>query len=278
MATDVALSKAQFVCIALETYLYGLYTVLVTLTIWLLLTRRKRDGTTVMIVLHTMLMFAICTGHVGIILEYMFSIFLQQNVAVDSGIIPTLDDRFLAFLILLFLNCIFGDLIVIWRVWVIWGRNKKAVAVPAILWAASLVTFAGSVYALSRPRGIWREEGLVVSPWVAVFMSMSLSTNLTAVIAVSYRYLEVISVLRRHGGDLGVACAFTLIIESGSLYCVIWSVLLAAYVTSNRTLDTTLLASVAILTAMYPSLIIVLICLRQSQAQQTDRLLYLKGD
>lgn len=84
---------------------------------------------------------------------------------------------------------------------------------------------------------------------------------------------EVTRVLRRHSGDLGVASAFTLIIESGSLYCVIWvsplscvssvrlsdsfflhfpllrqSVLLAAYVTSNQTLDTTLLASVAILT------------------------------
>ncbi len=67
-------------------------------------TRRKRDRTTVMIVLHTMLMFAICTGHVGIILEYMFSLFLQQNVAVNSGTIPTQDSRFFAFLILLFLN------------------------------------------------------------------------------------------------------------------------------------------------------------------------------
>ncbi len=57
-----------------------------------------------MIVLHTMLMFVICTGHVGIILEYMFSIFLQQNVAVNNGNIPTRDDRFFAFLILLFLN------------------------------------------------------------------------------------------------------------------------------------------------------------------------------
>ena len=36
------------------------------------------------------------------------------------------------------MKCIIGDLVVIWRVWVIWGYCKKAAAGPALSWAATI--------------------------------------------------------------------------------------------------------------------------------------------
>ena len=44
---------------------------------------------------------------------------------------------------------------------------------------------------LARPQGLGLENGLVVSPWVAVFMGLTLVTNFTAVGAVAYRYWYV---------------------------------------------------------------------------------------
>ena len=54
--------------------------------------------------LHTVLMFALCTGHVGVILEYILTIFLYHDAATKGDVIPSMDGRYLAFMILLFLN------------------------------------------------------------------------------------------------------------------------------------------------------------------------------
>ncbi|KAI0083941.1 hypothetical protein BDY19DRAFT_604635 [Irpex rosettiformis] len=58
-------------------------------------------------------------------------------------------------------------------------------------------------------------------------------------------------------------------IESGSLYCISWTTVLAAYVSTSRVLDVVLLSSVAQLTAMYPTLIIVLVCLRTAKSDSS---------
>ncbi|KAI0825802.1 hypothetical protein BC629DRAFT_26166 [Irpex lacteus] len=164
-----------------------------------------------MLMIHTFLMFAISTAHVVVILDYNFTIFLYHNAAVEGDVVPSYD-------------------VVIWRVWVIWGRNKKATAAPALAWLAGIVTFIGSAHALALPGGLGLGNGLNVSPWVAAFMGFTLLTNFTAVIAISYRFWlyrkEVSSVLgqgqKQSCKDCRVSTILALIIESGSLYCVTW--------------------------------------------------------
>lgn len=62
------------------------------------------DLTTIMLVLHTIVMFGICTGHVCVILEYILTIFLYHNAATEGDVINGHDGRFVAFLVMLFLN------------------------------------------------------------------------------------------------------------------------------------------------------------------------------
>ncbi|KAI0083938.1 hypothetical protein BDY19DRAFT_604548 [Irpex rosettiformis] len=277
VSPDTAMSRAQLVCIAIEAWLYGLYSVLAALTMWLLFTRRIRDKTTIMLMIHTFVMFAISTTHVVVILDYNFTIFLYHNASTEGDVVPSSDGRFLAFVLMLLLNCIIGDMVVIWRVWVIWARNKRAVAVPALSWLGSIVALIGSSYVLSLPGGLGFGDGLVVSPWVAIFMGLTLLTNFTAVIAISYRYWlyrKVVANVLGHQNfrNCRVSNALTLIVESGSLYCVTWTLVLIVYVTASRVLEVILLACVAQLTATYPTLIVVLVCLGISQRDDLDRL------
>ena len=67
-------------------------------------TRRKMDLTTIMLIVHTIVMFGICTGHVCVILEYILTIFLYHNAATEGDVINGHDGRFVAFLVMLFLN------------------------------------------------------------------------------------------------------------------------------------------------------------------------------
>ncbi|KAI0705228.1 hypothetical protein BC835DRAFT_562466 [Cytidiella melzeri] len=271
---DQSITKSQLVAIALEGYLYGLYTVLAALTIWLLITRRRKDVTTAILFAQTLLMFGISTSHAVLIIDYNITIFLFHNAAVEGDVIPSVDPRYLAFIIMLLLNCIIGDLVVIWRVWAIWGRSKKAIAVPVLSWLASIVAFIGSGRDLASG-GLSTGNGLELSPWVATFMGFTLLTNVTAVSAVSYRYLihrkEVMATLGKGGTESNVAGILVLCIESGALYCITWAVVIAAYVKGSQSMDVLLFATVAQLTAIYPTLIVVLVCLKLTQRDHIDR-------
>lgn len=106
-----------------------------------------------------------------------------------------------------------GDLVVIWRVWVIWSRSWKAIMAPVVFWAASIgnalsisgryintnhfitVALCGSGYVISHPGTVQYADALAVSPWIASFMGFTLATNFTAVSAISYRYWYAVASL-----------------------------------------------------------------------------------
>ena len=49
-------------------------------------------------------MFIISTAHTVLILEYNIDIFANHNAAVEGDVIPSLDPRYLAFILMLLLN------------------------------------------------------------------------------------------------------------------------------------------------------------------------------
>ena len=67
-------------------------------------TRRARNTTTIMLIIHTFVMFGVSTGHVGVILEYIIDIFLYHDAVGGGDEIPSNGGSFTAFIILLLLN------------------------------------------------------------------------------------------------------------------------------------------------------------------------------
>ena len=57
-----------------------------------------------MLMIHTSVMFAISTGHVMVILQYIFNIFLYHDAAVEGDVIPSSGGSFVAFILLLLFN------------------------------------------------------------------------------------------------------------------------------------------------------------------------------
>lgn len=54
--------------------------------------------------IQTALMFAISTAHMILITNYNITKFLYHNAAIDGDIIPSVDPRWLAFIMMLLIN------------------------------------------------------------------------------------------------------------------------------------------------------------------------------
>ncbi|GLB41477.1 hypothetical protein LshimejAT787_1000770 [Lyophyllum shimeji] len=120
----------ELVTVMCESMLVGVYAVLTALVIWLLSTKHRTMPT-----MHKMLfgasiiMFFISVAHLALVMAQLASSKLSKQNAQGRIILSAFQ-----FMI--------GDLVLIWRVWVVWGRNYWVAAPPlAIMIVAASLTF-----------------------------------------------------------------------------------------------------------------------------------------
>ncbi|EIM91636.1 uncharacterized protein STEHIDRAFT_128452 [Stereum hirsutum FP-91666 SS1] len=172
-------------------------------------------------------MYSLSTAHMSISLSQNLIGFFEQDAA--RGGITILNDQgsplVYSQIAIEITNCLLGDSIVIWRAWVLWGRNWKIIYLPCTLILAGAGSGGVLVHAFSlSPSGQEVYSNLIIR-WFAIFAGVTFTTNLYVVCAISYR----IWIHRRqmaHLGDTVVISggkyfsALFLLIESGAVYCV----------------------------------------------------------
>lgn len=131
-------------------------------------------------------MFSISTIHLAIDMSYDFDQFLYHNAAVDAPEVFNRfgDPRLGVFIMLMLINvrslpptlrypigsqrfrylqCIIGDIIVMWRVWALWSRSWKVTSLPGIFWIASIGTISPTSVTTRRcsrsPQSLARAAG-----------------------------------------------------------------------------------------------------------------------
>ncbi|PIL28058.1 hypothetical protein GSI_09810 [Ganoderma sinense ZZ0214-1] len=194
-------------------------------------------------------------------------------------------------------NIILGDAIVWWRACVVWGHNR---VIQALCGLFLLMTFVlGVLDATLGNRNLWNWHGGVVlsAQPGALFENnsfgiatcvLSLSTNLVATCLIAYKAWMSRRSLRgymvaKYGGSQ-IEKLFAILIESGAVYCAIWSVVVAYQVSTyhyNRTLKAgpgsevrflevfgVVMNSILIpMIAIYPMFIIVLVASNRSHME-----------
>ncbi|KAJ7763646.1 hypothetical protein DFH07DRAFT_396813 [Mycena maculata] len=83
-----------------------------------------------------------------------------------------------------------GDLILIYRCWLIYSRSRTAVALPSLMWTAALVAEVGQVYSSQRTTSQAVESKGVV-PWGAAFWSLTLAINIYSTSLIVWRIWRV---------------------------------------------------------------------------------------
>ncbi|KAK0449891.1 hypothetical protein EV421DRAFT_1290346 [Armillaria borealis] len=261
--------QAVFISLALEIFLYGIYSCLFVGSSYLLLFRRKKTKVIITMTVLNVIMWLMSTGHVTLNFEKTFRGFFWENGIQDSSVLE--DDSNPVVLSQLVMECIefiIGDAIVTWRAWVLWNRDRRILYASSILILGSVVTgimLFQTLASSSEPISIYRDGG--TSTWTTSAMILTLSTNVFATTLIGYRAWVHRRLIRSlNGGSYSAAqvCGkidiFALLIESGALYCCTWFAMIFVFkfVNSGVYLMINMLAQ---LSSIYPTLIITLVCL-----------------
>ncbi|KAH7873037.1 uncharacterized protein C8R40DRAFT_414280 [Lentinula edodes] len=276
--TGLSLPKSYFLSVFCEGIFHGMYTTLFCSAMYLLLHRRKskRITNTIMTIL-TVVMYCISTVHLALSVRMnLVALFTQK--AADGG--ETLyDDQgsplYFGQVAFEVINCVLGDSIVTWRTWVLWGRDWRAIYFPCFLMVGSSVTGSVMVYQFSLSPPGQPNFSNNTTIWFSIFGGFSFLTNFYAVIVISLKTWLHQRKMKRVCVDVLVNGpryygALFLVIESGGIYCIAVILVIIFFVQSSNVVII-LADMLAHLTGIYPTVIIVLVCLKLTQHDEMTR-------
>ncbi|KIJ63667.1 hypothetical protein HYDPIDRAFT_155887 [Hydnomerulius pinastri MD-312] len=163
-----------------------------------------------------------CTFHIAVSTAHILITFLELLKGSTSPSITskpggsdlyyvTPDPMFIAASFLYVCNIFAQDLLLIWRLYIVWGYNWKVVVVPLIGEAAHVACATTSVVLISRPMELFSPlvQGFGTASW-----TLAVIINTTVTCGIAYR-------LWRAGRDIGQGAAYKstiyIVIESGAL-------------------------------------------------------------
>ncbi|KAJ3748814.1 hypothetical protein DFH05DRAFT_1456767 [Lentinula detonsa] len=210
--------ESKLVSIFIQTLLYGAYTVVFVLTIWILVWRRPagQDINKLMLWI-SIVMFILATMHICVNYTRIFMAFITYRNA-EGG--PAAFFNILSNFTQIFGSAIYvtqtlvGDSVVLVRCYIVWGRQWYIVAFPMLLLLGSTASGIGILYSFAHI-GDTQIFALELQNWIVSFFSLTLSTNFICTALVAYRICWNPVML--------------LVIESGAIYSATLLSLLILY-------------------------------------------------
>ncbi|KAK0435272.1 hypothetical protein EV421DRAFT_1836296 [Armillaria borealis] len=265
----LSLPSAYFIALGLEILLNGMYTSLFIASMYLLIMKKKKTKTIIAMTVVNSIMWAVATSHMSVSFQQNYVAFLKQHAAEGSDVFednasPTIYSQ----LSLESVNIVLGDSIVIWRAWTLWSRKTWVIFTSATLLAGTAAAAVGLVRAFATaPPGISVFNNDSLSSWAIAFIASTLITNVWATSLVAYRTWSHNRIIREITGEClmdrfrrqnGV---LALLIESGVFYSTTWFIAIIAFICGNNGVYI-VVDMLSQLTAIYPTLIITLVCLQ----------------
>ncbi|KAI0317256.1 hypothetical protein OF83DRAFT_1172165 [Amylostereum chailletii] len=250
-----------------ETGLFGIFTLLFLQSTYILLHKDLRTRSVRWMLVVTGLMYTLSAAHWGTILSGLLTI-LRHPESTDvaashkMGIIATATAE---------LSLLLGDAVVVWRVWILWGRNRFVLITCSLLFLSTTAMMIVALYqdATLSPTGrntLGYVNGIYLGTSAVASFSLSLTTNLWSTALIAYKAWEYRSnisanILQDNRKNM-VEKVFTLLMESGALYSSLQVIWITALVFWDSTLTKPFAlimpAVVPQISGIYPTIIIVL--------------------
>ncbi|RPD75661.1 hypothetical protein L226DRAFT_545454 [Lentinus tigrinus ALCF2SS1-7] len=205
---------------ACEAVLWGTYAVLFVASVILLLRRVRTRSMNVPIFVANFLLFASCTAHFALEFNHFYT--ALGTVGVDSFAKET--PNLVGADLLISLSDFLGDLVLLYRCWVIWNKNLWVVLLPLLTATAGfacIVVVAHWILTLSPTSPV---PPAAIVPLGTAGYALPLATNVMATaLIVTKLWLTARSAEKRVGSRMrGTARAaeraVAIIVESGLLY------------------------------------------------------------
>ncbi|KAJ3720882.1 hypothetical protein C8R42DRAFT_544007, partial [Lentinula raphanica] len=225
----------------------------------------------------TVFMYIMSTVHLALSLRMNLVALFKQKAA--DGQESLYDDQgsplYFGQVAIEVINCVLGDSIVTWRTWVLWARDWKMIYLPCLLMLGSSVTGSVMVYEFSLSPPGQPNFSNTTTIWFSIFGGFSFLTNLYAVVVILIKTWLHRRKMSRLCVDVVVNgprfySALFMIIESGGIYCLAVILVIIFFVQSSNVVII-VADMLAHLTGIYPTIIIVLVCLKMTQHDEMTR-------
>ncbi|PCH40268.1 hypothetical protein WOLCODRAFT_23952 [Wolfiporia cocos MD-104 SS10] len=219
---DISLDRAYLAAIWLETLFYGMNIVLFFSCLFVLTIRRRTPRVNKALVGIAVLMFCFSTCHVflGFYRLIMGFIVLRNQPGGPAAFFSDVSiPANVAKVGLHTVNSIVGDSVVVWRCFLVWGRDWKMCAAPIALVVGSAICGFGQTFYFARGQQYHSAFAHPLVMWNGSLFSLSLATNMVVTGLVA---LRVWYILRLSGGTAGFRYwrILVIIVESGMIYSV----------------------------------------------------------
>ncbi|KAI0315584.1 hypothetical protein OF83DRAFT_1061836 [Amylostereum chailletii] len=246
-----------------ESALFGMFSLLVLFSTFILLRRGTGFLPNLSMLAATMVMYLSAASH------WALDIYtLMKQIQDPRGFRPVYSWS-VGTTVVVFLNFWFSDFIVIWRACILWQWDRRVVAISAALLFATL-TFASLNVAFSRPPS--NNPAFQVDVFGIVGLAMSLMANLWATSLIAVRAWSHRRSIKAHLNNgsrkTAVQSIMALLVESGILYCIVWAMFILSKIAKLGRFRHSLANAIPQLTGIYPTVIIVLVCLQKTHCDR----------
>ncbi|KIP07247.1 hypothetical protein PHLGIDRAFT_24165 [Phlebiopsis gigantea 11061_1 CR5-6] len=223
MAVDVdVLALIGFAC---ESLFYGAYCVLFAASIYVLYSVKKSRGLNKVIVALHCCLFTACTLHYALEFNHFYTILGSSGV---DGFANETYHLFIA-------DCtvsvadFFGDLVLIYRCWIIWGYNYWIIILPLLSAAAGLICSAVVGHLVTGTTSATVNPSIV--PLGLASFTLPLATNLmvTSLIVGRIWFMSRGTAMYNLPTHSTTRKAMSIIVESGALYFVVQFIFVVVY-------------------------------------------------
>ncbi|KAI0319949.1 hypothetical protein OF83DRAFT_1169742, partial [Amylostereum chailletii] len=272
--------------IAVQAGLFGAYTLLIIQSTYVLLHKNLRLRSIQWMLGVTGLMYIASATHLASDLYDVLSSFRPGRST--AAFVP--HRMVMLALTCMELNVLLSDAVVIWRVWILWGRNKFVLTSCSVLYISTLAMVGLTTYQQSAPdppNRLESEYGLRGGMASVASLCLSLATNLWSTALIAYKawhYRRNISAYLQRGDRKSmVEKLLALLLESGAIYsCIQFAWVVSFMFWGSQTEPSIILELITPhivpqISGIYPTIIIVLRCNKKSMVEKLLTLLLESG-
>ncbi|KAK0492746.1 hypothetical protein EDD18DRAFT_1409386 [Armillaria luteobubalina] len=235
----LSLQAAELIAIVVQSVLYGIAILLISITLWALTLDRKERHVSPVILVGLCTLAVLSTLHLVADGMYIYRGF----ISFEGSTLYFLDHTKFTFKnTVYFLEPLLADSILIYRCYIVW-QNLLVIALPIVFWLGTIVTGAHTVWSIARPIPVGQENGQdsifahQTEAWVISFYSIALATNISATLILAtklwighknaVRYLS--SSNTQHTLKSSIYPIFVVILECGAFYSFALIAMMAVY-------------------------------------------------
>ncbi|KAK0448177.1 hypothetical protein EV421DRAFT_115690 [Armillaria borealis] len=231
-----SLQAAELIAIIVESVLYGIATLLISITLWALTLDRKERQTSTVILVGICTLAALSTLHLVADGMYIYSGF----ISFEGSYLYFLDNTKFTFKnIVYFLETLLADSILIYRCYIVW-QSLLVIALPVVFWFGTVVAGAHTIWSIARPIEQEAPDTIFAhqtEQWVISFYSIALATNISATLILAtklwighknaVRFLN--SSNTQHASRSSLYPIMVVILECGAFYSFALIAMIAVY-------------------------------------------------